>query len=93
MFADGKVISFGQIIGIVLAPTQPLAQRAAKAVRVTYEDIHPSIITIEVHTDTPGLSRFSLKGTKHLPTSYITGCNSCWGVHRRGAEGRMWRCG
>ena len=48
MFADGKVISFGQIIGIVLATNKPLAQRAAKAVRVTYEDIQPSVITIEV---------------------------------------------
>ena len=48
MFADGKVLSFGQIIGVVLATGKPLAQRAAKAVRVTYEDIHPSVITIEV---------------------------------------------
>ena len=48
VFADGKVISFGQIIGVVLAHNQPLAQRAAKAVKVSYEDIEPSIITIEV---------------------------------------------
>ena len=48
VFADGKVITCGQIIGIVLASDQPLAQRAAKAVRVIYEDLHP-IITIEVH--------------------------------------------
>ena len=47
VFADGKVITCGQIIGIVLASGQPLAQRAAKAVRVTYKDLHP-IITIEV---------------------------------------------
>ena len=48
VFADGKVISFGQIIGIVLARTKPLAQRAAKAVKVTYEDV-PSIIATEVN--------------------------------------------
>ena len=48
VFADGKVISFGQIIGLVLATDKPLAQRAARAVRVTYEDIRPSVITIEV---------------------------------------------
>ena len=44
-------MSFGQIIGVVLATDKPLAQRAAKAVRVTYEDIHPSVITIEVVTN------------------------------------------
>ena len=47
VFADGKVINFGQIIGLILARTKPLAQRAARAVKVTYEDM-PSIITIEV---------------------------------------------
>ena len=47
VFADGKVICFGQIIGVVLAKSQPLAQRAAKAVKVIYEDL-PSVITIEV---------------------------------------------
>ena len=47
VFADGKVIAFGQIIGVVLASNQSLAQRAARAVRVDYHDL-PSIITIEV---------------------------------------------
>ena len=47
VFADGEVITFGQIIGVVLASNQSLAQRAARAVRVTYHDL-PSIITIEV---------------------------------------------
>ena len=47
VFADGEVIAFGQIIGVVLASNQSLAQRAAKAVRVTYHDL-PSVITIEV---------------------------------------------
>ena len=47
MFADGKVVTCGQIIGVVLARDQPLAQRAAKAVKVTYQDL-PSVITIEV---------------------------------------------
>ena len=48
MFADGKVTAFGEIIGLVVAETKPLAQRAAKAVKVVYEDIHPSVITIQV---------------------------------------------
>ena len=47
VFADGKVNHIGQVIGIIVAESQPLAQRAAKAVKVTYEDL-PSIITIEV---------------------------------------------
>ena len=47
VFADGKVLSFGQIIGIVIARNKPLAQRAVKAVKVTYNDL-PSVITIEV---------------------------------------------
>ena len=49
VFADGKVNHIGQVIGIVVAESQPLAQRATKAVKVTYEDL-PSIITIEVIT-------------------------------------------
>ena len=47
VFADGKVNHIGQIIGVIVAKSQPLAQRAAKAVKVTYEDL-PSVITIEV---------------------------------------------
>jgi len=35
---------------VIVAESQPLAQRAARAVRVTYEDL-PSIITIEVLHD------------------------------------------
>jgi hypothetical protein len=35
-----------QVIGVVVAETEPLARRAAKAVKVTYEDL-PAIISIE----------------------------------------------
>jgi len=42
-----QVTCEGQIIGGILAETRSQAQRAAKAVRVTYEDLKP-IITIEV---------------------------------------------
>ena len=48
MFADGKVNFIGQVIGLIAADSQPLAQRAVKAVKVTYEDL-PAVITIEVH--------------------------------------------
>lgn len=47
VFADGEVTHFGQIIGMVLAENKMLAQRAAKLVKVTYDDL-PSVITIEV---------------------------------------------
>ena len=47
VFADGVVTHFGQIVGVVLAENQPLAQRAARAVSVSYDDL-PSVITIEV---------------------------------------------
>ena len=42
-----QVVHQGQIIGAILAETQSEAQRAAKAVHVTYEVLEP-IITIKV---------------------------------------------
>lgn len=50
VFADGKVTCIGQVIAVVVATSQQLAQRAAKAVTVTYKDL-PSVITIEVDVD------------------------------------------
>ena len=47
VFADGKVNHIGQVIGVIVAESQPLAQQAAKAVKITYDNL-PSIITIEV---------------------------------------------
>ena len=47
MFVDGVVTQFGQVIGVVVAENQPLAQRAAQAVKITYQDL-PSVITIQV---------------------------------------------
>lgn len=47
VFADGEVTHFGQIIGMVLAKNQILAQRAANLVHVSYTDMS-STITIEV---------------------------------------------
>ena len=45
-FADGKVFSHGQPIGLVYAETALRAQAAARAVRIVYEDI-PAILTID----------------------------------------------
>lgn len=36
------------MIGAVVAESQLIAQRAAKLIKVEYEDIHPAIITIQV---------------------------------------------
>jgi hypothetical protein len=41
-----SLIPPAQVIGVVVAETEPLARRAAKAVKVTYEDL-PAIISIE----------------------------------------------
>jgi len=42
------VTCHGQVIGAILADTKSHAQRAAKTVKVTYEELEP-IITISVH--------------------------------------------
>lgn len=47
VFADGEVTHMGQIIGMVLATNQMLAQQAAKLVQVSYTNL-PAVITIEV---------------------------------------------
>ncbi|XP_021371273.1 xanthine dehydrogenase/oxidase-like [Mizuhopecten yessoensis] len=48
--ASEKVVCMGQIIGAVIADTQTHAQRAAKAVKVKYEELQP-IITIKEAID------------------------------------------
>lgn len=45
-FADGKVLSHGQVIGMVYADTALEAQAAARAVKVEYEELKP-ILTID----------------------------------------------
>ncbi|KAK7065266.1 hypothetical protein SK128_021569 [Halocaridina rubra] len=47
IFASEKVICVGQLIGMVVAKNKPLAKRAAKQVKVQYEDIKPLIITTQ----------------------------------------------
>ncbi|PIK60346.1 putative xanthine dehydrogenase/oxidase [Apostichopus japonicus] len=46
LFAVDKVISVGQVVAIVAATNQNIAQRAAKLVKVEYEDLD-SILTIQ----------------------------------------------
>ena len=52
----------GQIIGAVLAETQSQAQRAAKMVKVTYEEL-PRILTIEVNDFLLGFSKVQFLAT------------------------------
>ena len=42
-----QVTCVGQVIGVIVAETQAQAQRAAKMVKITYEEL-PRILTIEV---------------------------------------------
>jgi xanthine dehydrogenase/oxidase len=46
LFAESVVTSHGQLIGIIIAESQMIAQRAAKLVKVEYEEL-PHILTIE----------------------------------------------
>uniref|UniRef100_A0A6Q2Z659 xanthine dehydrogenase n=1 Tax=Esox lucius TaxID=8010 RepID=A0A6Q2Z659_ESOLU len=47
VLADHTVTCVGHIIGAVVADTQAHAKRAASAVKVSYEDLQPVIITIQ----------------------------------------------
>ncbi|ROL53594.1 Xanthine dehydrogenase/oxidase [Anabarilius grahami] len=55
VFADDKVTCVGHIVGAIVADTQAHAQRAAKAVKISYEELQPVIVTIQ------DFSRFSEK--------------------------------
>ncbi|XP_022211535.2 xanthine dehydrogenase [Drosophila obscura] len=46
VFAAGEVHCYGQIVGAVAADNKALAQRAARLVRVEYEELAPVIVTI-----------------------------------------------
>ncbi|KAG5636984.1 hypothetical protein H0H81_006190 [Sphagnurus paluster] len=46
-FAVDEVTAYGQPIGMVVAKTKIIAQKAARAVKVTYEDLESPILTIE----------------------------------------------
>ena len=46
-FAVDEVVAYGQPIGMIVATTKIIAQKAARAVVVVYEDLGPPILTIE----------------------------------------------
>lgn len=47
VFVKDEIISQGQIIGAIVADNQALAQRAARMVKMDYEELNPIIVTIE----------------------------------------------
>ena len=47
----------GQLIGLVIAKTRPLAQRAARLVKIEYKDL-PAIVTVEVTLTTSTSSSY-----------------------------------
>lgn len=47
LFIRDTVTSQGQILGAIVGDTQSIAQRAARMVKVVYEEISPIIVTIE----------------------------------------------
>ncbi|TRY88303.1 hypothetical protein DNTS_016695 [Danionella cerebrum] len=47
VFADDKVTCVGHIVGAIVADNQAHAQRAAKAVKISYEELQPVIVTIQ----------------------------------------------
>ncbi|KAA0711294.1 Xanthine dehydrogenase/oxidase [Triplophysa tibetana] len=47
VFADDKVTCVGHIVGAIVADTHAHAQRAAKAVKIDYEELQPVIVTIQ----------------------------------------------
>lgn len=47
VFLDNMVTSQGQVIGAIVADTQTIAQKAARMVKIEYEELSPIIVTIE----------------------------------------------
>lgn len=47
LFISDRITSQGQTLGVIVAEEHGLAQRAARLVRVEYEDLAPVIVTIE----------------------------------------------
>lgn len=48
MINDLKVTCHGQVIAAIVAVDQATAQKAARMVRIDYEELQPVILTIEV---------------------------------------------
>lgn len=61
VFVEDRVTACGQIIGIVLATDQRTAQRAAKMVKIDYQDL-PAILTINVPLEPVSTSSHSYVG-------------------------------
>ena len=66
VFVKDVVTTQGQIIGAIVADNQTIAQRAARQVKVTYEELQPVIVTLEdairLESFYPGFPRIIAKG-------------------------------
>uniref|UniRef100_A0A182PJ61 Aldehyde oxidase/xanthine dehydrogenase a/b hammerhead domain-containing protein n=1 Tax=Anopheles epiroticus TaxID=199890 RepID=A0A182PJ61_9DIPT len=66
VFVKDIVTTQGQIIGAIVAENQTIAQRAARKVKVTYEELQPVIVTLEdairLESFYPGFPRVIAKG-------------------------------
>ncbi|XP_070496874.1 xanthine dehydrogenase-like [Chironomus tepperi] len=60
VFRKDTVTSHGQILGIIIGENQVKAQRAAKLVKIEYEELFPVIVTIED----------AIKYKSHIPNTY-----------------------
>lgn len=47
VFFSDKVTSQGQIVGLIVADNQSIAQKAARKVKIQYQELEPVVITIE----------------------------------------------
>ncbi|KAL9703064.1 hypothetical protein quinque_006582 [Culex quinquefasciatus] len=66
IFCSGEVLFHGQAVGIILAETFELAQKAAKLVRISYEKVsdRPVYATVKMITDNDNRDRFVESATK-----------------------------
>lgn len=66
IFVSKKVTSQGQILGAIIADNQTIAQRAARMVKVEYEELSPIIVSIEdaikYQSFYPGYPKTLIKG-------------------------------
>ncbi len=78
-----QVSCVGQVIGVIVADDRDIAKRAAKLVKVDYEEL-PAIITIEVRVDTnredaflPHFMVFALIATEILLNQFLWSLSAC----------------
>ncbi|XP_031555377.1 xanthine dehydrogenase/oxidase-like [Actinia tenebrosa] len=86
VFYNEEVTSTGQVIGAIVAETQAQAQRAAKAVKIEYEDL-PRILTIEEAIEAKSFFEPSMKiENGDLEKGFVQSDHVIEGEMRTGAQ-------